>query len=127
MLIERRENLNIGATADISCVQTDSSLDSSIVLSADKHNEAKNMNKSVAFDSAFISLLLESVFGTEVLKASSVGGGKSHYNGVGHDCLDSMKLDFIRCMFLEGVNGDNTQAAKFNQFVNKKCNNLRRK
>lgn len=84
------------------------------------------MNKLATFDSAFISYLLVSVFGTEVLKKSSAGGKKSHFNGVGHDCLDPSKLDFILNMFLERVDGDKARATKFKQLVNKKCNNLRR-
>lgn len=101
-------------------------MNSSVILTADVHNKAKRMNKLEAFDSAFISHLLLSVFGAEVLKDSSVGGGNSHFNGVGHKCLDATKLEFIRRMFLERVDGDKTRASKFNKLVNKKCNNLRR-
>lgn len=56
----------------------------------------KSMEKTVALDSKYISILLSAVYGDDVLKESSAGGKKSNYNDLSHKALDGKKLKFIK-------------------------------
>lgn len=60
-------------------------------LTAVQERRLKYMHKSSSFDSTFIGSLLTSVFGNENLKRSST-------DGVGHNPLDPLKLEFVKSM-----------------------------
>lgn len=71
-----------------------------VCLTTENTTKLKTMNKTEGLDSHFVSVLLSSVFGDDVLKRSSAGGGKSNFNNVSHQALDARKLKFIKGCFL---------------------------
>lgn len=71
-----------------------------ICLTTDDIAKLKTMAKNKSFDSNFVSVLLSAVFGDDVLKQSSAGGGISNFNNVSHRAFDAGKLKFIKGNFL---------------------------
>lgn len=68
---------------------------STVRLNSEQIRKKKSMVKLDAFDSTFVSALLDSVFDTDVLKISSAGGRKSNFNRLSHIALDPVILKFV--------------------------------
>lgn len=86
-----------------------------------------NMNrKDASYDRRFVGLLLENIFGSEILKKSSLfGTAARNVNVPPHDALDNNKVKFIRQLFKIRVKSDEKRESILNSIINKHCNNSR--
>lgn len=122
-----------------------------VLLEKKDIEKLKGFAKSSAMDSIFVSTALSMVFTDNVLKISSAGGRQSNYSKKSHAALNRNKLLFVegnrnsfqvlnqnRCiiesfiiffpdLFAKRVKYSGIRKKNFTKFVNKKCNNLRRK
>jgi translation elongation factor EF-Ts len=86
-----------------------------------------NINrKDASYDRRSVGLLLENIFGSEILKKSSLfGTAARNVNVPPHDALDTKKIKFIRQLFKIRVKSDEKRESILNSIINKHCNNSR--
>lgn len=63
--------------------------------------EAEHIERlnNIEEDSEFIYYLLDTLFEKDELIEGSYGGRKSNFNGIAHEKLDPVKMDFIKRNF----------------------------
>lgn len=117
-------------------------------LSKEQIEELDKIDPDASEDTCFVDFLLVALFGEEVLKTSSYGGGRSNFNKKGNAPLDKEKLGILTSknihpisridwysfglhliieLFAERVGYDPERTKKLKPMVNKKCGNMRRK
>lgn len=120
------------------------------MLTAEQLKELSEFDPSDGYDSKYITRLMDMLFTRYIIWHSSCGGAPSNKNNRKHLPLDPKKTEFIKReyptsiasnsfiflvvlihrffkgMFEKRVRRDQERMKKFNYYVNKRCNNVRR-
>lgn len=100
-----------------------------MLLKRDTVNKLKNTNKNrpdMLADRQFVKLLLISAFGKYVLAESSLFGQPArNASDVVHAPWNTQKVQLIKDIFKRRVDSDKARYTRFNEIVNKHCNNAR--